>query len=161
MKRTVESELLDGDCGTPAEIAAALADLRRVNRWFGGVTTSKRLLERVVNESALRRLSTGRWQRLRGRSTGARQAGSNGEVYGCIPPCWTGRNSFAAVPDAIVGDALDLPFPPESFDLVTCSLFVHHLEPTRSSVSSGRRCEWPASHWSSTTWCAAGFTWRW
>ncbi len=34
------------------------------------------------------------------------------------------------VPDAIVGDALDLPFPPESFDLVTCSLFVHHLEPT-------------------------------
>ena len=56
MKRTVESELLDGDCGTPAEIAGALADLRRVNRWFGGVTTSERLLERVVNESALRQV---------------------------------------------------------------------------------------------------------
>ena len=30
---------------------------------------------------------------------------------------------------AVIGDALDLPFPPESFDLVTCSLLVHHFEP--------------------------------
>jgi ubiquinone/menaquinone biosynthesis C-methylase UbiE len=33
------------------------------------------------------------------------------------------------LPGVVVGDALNLPFPPESFDLVTCSLFVHHLEP--------------------------------
>jgi hypothetical protein len=56
MKRKVESELLDSDLGTPAEIAAALADIRRVNRWFGGVATSERLVQRVVDECALRRL---------------------------------------------------------------------------------------------------------
>ncbi|MGA2962165.1 MAG: hypothetical protein ABSD96_10875, partial [Candidatus Korobacteraceae bacterium] len=56
MKRTIDSELLDSDRGTPAEIAAALADIRRVNRWFGGVSTSERLVQRVVDEFALRRL---------------------------------------------------------------------------------------------------------
>jgi ubiquinone/menaquinone biosynthesis C-methylase UbiE len=33
------------------------------------------------------------------------------------------------LPEAIVGDALDLPFPPCSFDVVSCALFLHHLEP--------------------------------
>jgi hypothetical protein len=30
---------------------------------------------------------------------------------------------------AVVGDALALPFSDASFDLVSCSLFAHHLEP--------------------------------
>jgi ubiquinone/menaquinone biosynthesis C-methylase UbiE len=30
---------------------------------------------------------------------------------------------------AVVADALALPFPNVSFDLVSCSLFAHHLEP--------------------------------
>jgi ubiquinone/menaquinone biosynthesis C-methylase UbiE len=31
---------------------------------------------------------------------------------------------------AVVADALVLPFPDSSFDLVSCSLFAHHLEPS-------------------------------
>ncbi len=130
MKRTVESELLDADCGTSAEIAGALADLRRVNRWFGGVTTSERLLERVVNESTLRRfelLDVGsgsgdvplalvrRFERR-----GVRLSPTLLDQQGTHLP---------QLATAVIGDALDLPFPPESYDLVTCSLLVHHFEP--------------------------------
>jgi hypothetical protein len=31
----------------------------------------------------------------------------------------------------MVGDALALPFPPASFDFVSCGLFVHHLAPAQ------------------------------
>jgi 2-polyprenyl-3-methyl-5-hydroxy-6-metoxy-1,4-benzoquinol methylase len=34
-------------------------------------------------------------------------------------------------PRAIVGDALDLPFPKASFDFVSCGLFLHHLAPAQ------------------------------
>ena len=47
MKRIPTRELLDTDSGTPAEIAASLADLRRVNRWFGGVSTTQWMIELV------------------------------------------------------------------------------------------------------------------
>jgi SAM-dependent methyltransferase len=130
MRRKVDSELLDSDCGTPAEIAAALADLRRVNRWFGGVSTSERLVQRVVDESALRRLEL------------LDVASGSGDVPLAVASRFERRGvhlhltlldrwatHLPCVPAAIVGDALHLPFPPQSFDLVTCSLFVHHLEP--------------------------------
>ena len=41
MKRVLTPELLDTDSGTPAEVAASLGDLRRINRWFGGVATTE------------------------------------------------------------------------------------------------------------------------
>jgi len=130
MKRTVESELLDSDCGTPAEIVAALADLRRVNRWFGGVSTSERLVQRVVDESGLRRLElldvgSGSGDVPLALASRFERRG----IYLCptlLDQCATHLPRGSA---AIVGDALHLPFPPDSFDLVTCSLFAHHLEP--------------------------------
>jgi len=48
MKRIPSTELLDTDSGTPAEIAASLADLRMINRWFGGVATTLELTQRVA-----------------------------------------------------------------------------------------------------------------
>jgi hypothetical protein len=50
MKRAVIAELLDTDCGTPAEVAASLRDLRRINRWFGGVATTEDLVWRVARQ---------------------------------------------------------------------------------------------------------------
>ena len=50
MKRVVIPELLDTDCGTPSEVAASLGDLRRINRWFGGVTTTDEMIWRVARE---------------------------------------------------------------------------------------------------------------
>src|SRR5277367_23395 len=57
MKRVVIPELLDTDSGTPAEIAAALSDIRRINRWFGGVATTQSMIARVVRKHDARSLS--------------------------------------------------------------------------------------------------------
>src|SRR5207302_2824446 len=51
------SDLLDTDAGTPAEIAASLADLCRINRWFGGINTSEALIERVARRHGVCELS--------------------------------------------------------------------------------------------------------
>src|SRR5437016_11207152 len=57
MKRLPTTELLDTDAGTPAEIAASLADLCRINRWFGGINTSEALIERVARRHGVCELS--------------------------------------------------------------------------------------------------------
>src|SRR5207249_10622897 len=48
MRRVGTAEWLDTDSGTADEISATLADLRRVNRWFGGVRTMEWMLPRVA-----------------------------------------------------------------------------------------------------------------
>ncbi len=64
MHRTVAAELLDSDLGTAEEVAASLADLRVVNRWFGGIATTRSMLERVIfRQSELLR----RWRNPGGR----------------------------------------------------------------------------------------------
>src|SRR5437879_12971333 len=57
MKRLPTTELLDTDAGTPAEIAASLADLCRISRWFGGINTSEALIERVARRHRVCELS--------------------------------------------------------------------------------------------------------
>ena len=57
MKRTVIPELLDDDYGTAAEVASSLADLGRINRWFGGVRVLSRLVERVAERAGRRELT--------------------------------------------------------------------------------------------------------
>ena len=47
MRRVVIPELLDTDAGSPEEVADSLADLRWVNRWFGGVATTCSMIQRV------------------------------------------------------------------------------------------------------------------
>src|SRR4051795_9778887 len=56
-KRVDVPELLDDDLGTRDEIESSLADLRRINRWFGGITTSEHLLSRVLAETKQSTLS--------------------------------------------------------------------------------------------------------
>ena len=46
MKRQSVPELLDTDSGAPAEIAGALADLRFINRSFGGITTTEEMINK-------------------------------------------------------------------------------------------------------------------
>src|SRR5436305_11324153 len=51
MKRVATPELLDTDSGTPAEVAASLGDLRRINQWFGGIATTESLVRRVARKT--------------------------------------------------------------------------------------------------------------
>ncbi|HXE90635.1 MAG TPA: methyltransferase domain-containing protein [Terriglobales bacterium] len=128
MRRLVKPELLDSDAGTPAEVAASLADLRLVNRWFGGIRTTLQLVDRVVDSSPELSL-------LDVASASGDVPGSVAEhlarrgIRTSITLLERARSHMRANGRYVAGDALALPFADASFDLVTCSLFVHHLEP--------------------------------
>ncbi len=130
MKRVVIPELLDNDEGTPEEIEGSLADLRMINRNFGGVRTMTRLLRSVAQKHQLKTVA---WLDV---------AGASGDVA-LLSQQRLSREGIFAQPTlldrqishmnrelpAICGDALALPFADNSFDAVGCSLFAHHLEP--------------------------------
>lgn len=130
MKRVAIPELLDSDAGTPAEIQASLADLRMVNRWFGGASTMCSLVERVAEETRHRQLSF------------LDIGGATGDIPDFIQKRLARRGvHFQAVMldralshmdrklPTVAADALQLPFADNSFDLAGSSLFVHHFEP--------------------------------
>jgi ubiquinone/menaquinone biosynthesis C-methylase UbiE len=134
MKRVVTPELLDSDAATPAEVQQTLADLRRINRWFGGISTTRRMLEQVVARLGKRSSDRGALTLLDvGAGSGdvsltaARQIRPPAQIRVTLMdrmPAHLPRNGTGTV----AGDALALPFLDSSFDLVTCSLLIHHLE---------------------------------
>jgi ubiquinone/menaquinone biosynthesis C-methylase UbiE len=130
MKRVAVTELLDTDSGTPAEIASSLGDLRRINRWFGGIATTEAIIQRVAQEIKASSLSllevaagsgyvpNAARERLKGRGLQLQVT-----LLDRAPSHLNGGNR------AITGDALAIPFRNASFDLVSCTLFAHHLSP--------------------------------
>ena len=131
MKRTVTEELLDEDLGTADEIAASLSDLRRINRWFGGMRTTTGLLRRVARQSGCRQLSVLEVGAGRGDVPFAAQRALSREGVGVqitlLDRNWSHLPRNGAT--AIAGDALCLPLRDASFDVVSCSLLSHHFEP--------------------------------
>jgi len=130
MKRVVVQELLDTDAGTPREVEQSITDLRMFNRAFGGIRTMSSMLRRVAQRENVKELS---WVDV---------AGSEGFVA-LVTRKALARSGMAVHPvilyrapthmdrqlPAVCGDALALPFADDSFDVVGCSLFLHHLEP--------------------------------
>ena len=134
MQRVVTPELLDSDTGTAREIAASLSDLQRIHRWFGGVRLFCKLVETVAErehmaEFSLLDVAAGRAElpieaadRLRRQGITLHVSALDGSLA---------HIRSAGVERRFVGDALALPFADASFDLVSSSLFVHHLEPVQ------------------------------
>lgn len=130
VKRVVIPELLDSDAGTPDEIAAALEDLWRINRWFGGVSTSMALVRSVVKRSGKSDLSL---------LDVAAGSGSLSAALCCRLLQYDVRLSvllldraqshLSGARNAVVADALAIPLRDRAVDLVASSLFLHHLEP--------------------------------
>lgn len=119
--RVLKPEILDT---LPYEQArASLADLVRLNRRWGGHGTLRRLLAKVVRSNeTFSFLDVGaasgdmgacvRKNYPRARVTSLDYLASH--LAGCDGP-------------RVAADAFSLPFPPGSFDLVFCSLFLHHF----------------------------------
>jgi ubiquinone/menaquinone biosynthesis C-methylase UbiE len=130
MKRVVIPELLDTDAGTPEEVADSLADLEMFNRFYGGVSTMADLLRSVAAGRKLKSLS---WLDVAGGQgtlatrTGDALAGQGLAVRTVILD--RAETHMDSGLDSVCGDALHLPFRDNSFDVVGCCLFLHHLEP--------------------------------
>jgi ubiquinone/menaquinone biosynthesis C-methylase UbiE len=130
MRRVVTPEILDSPDCPPAEVGKSLRDLSRINRWFGGVATTRALIERVAAVTGQKHFSV------------LEVAAGFGEVPRAVARGLAGRgitveitfsdrlpSHLQAGNRSVAADGLALPFPDNAFDMVSSSLFAHHLEP--------------------------------
>jgi len=130
MQRKVASEILDSPDCPPAEVAASLGDLGRINRCLGGVATTRRLIERVAAATGRCQISVLEVAAGFGvvPKEATRQLAQRGITLDVtLLDCQ--RSHLLPGSRAVVGDALALPFAEGAFDVVCCCLFAHHLEP--------------------------------
>jgi len=138
MQRINTQEILDSDACSADETETSLRDLCRINRWFGGVATTRGLIEQVANATGLKQFSMLEVASGFGEvpKIAARQLRNKGIALEVILLDRL-RSHLLPGNHAVVADALELPFPDGAFDLVSCSLFAHHLEPAELSRFAG------------------------
>jgi ubiquinone/menaquinone biosynthesis C-methylase UbiE len=139
MQRFDAPEILDSDACLPHDAQDVLAVLGRINRWFGGVTTTQRMVNRVAQVAATKRLSllevaagSGELPEIVRQRLAQCGIALDLTLLDIAPshlPGGDGVGSHAARNRSVVGNALALPFADGAFDLVSCSLFAHHLNP--------------------------------
>jgi ubiquinone/menaquinone biosynthesis C-methylase UbiE len=132
MQRVNTQEILDSDACPPVEAAASLRDLCRINRWFGGVSTTRSMIERVASATGKKHFSV--LEVASGFGEVPKTVSEQLERKGIALDVLCLDRVRSHLPDdseqpVVVADALSLPFQDRSFDLVNCSLFAHHLEP--------------------------------
>jgi ubiquinone/menaquinone biosynthesis C-methylase UbiE len=144
MKRVIEEELLDRDQGTPEEIASSLKSLRHVNRWFGGNRTHTLLLLRVAGkmqcaEMHVLEVASGRADVLQAAAKALMRRGvalrmtllDNSSQHLPSEDDW---DRELPSPERIEGDALRIPVADGSVDVVSCCLFLHHLDEQQAAL---------------------------
>ncbi len=135
MQRVSTPEILDSATCPPCEVEASLRDICRINRWFGGVATTRSLIERVSVATGCKRFSVlevasgfGEVPKLAGEQLARRGITLEVTMLDRF------RSHLLPGNHPVVADALALPFADCSFDLVSCSLFAHHLEPAELAI---------------------------
>jgi ubiquinone/menaquinone biosynthesis C-methylase UbiE len=138
--RSEEAELLDARAHDPDELAANFRDIRRVNRLLGGTATVLRhlpaLLDRVppgqpvtvldlATGSADIPLAIHHWAARRGLTLAIIASDASDEMLALA------KEQIAGVPAMTLAnyDARAVPLPDQSFDVVLCSLSLHHFAP--------------------------------
>jgi ubiquinone/menaquinone biosynthesis C-methylase UbiE len=117
--RVIEPEILDAV--SAEEAAVNLADLRRINRWFGGHYVLRRLLREQIKQN----------DPFTFLDVGAASGDMGRVVQQAYPQCrlisldHQARNLSLASGHRVVGDAFALPV--AAVDFVHCSLFLHHF----------------------------------
>jgi len=134
MKRVVIPELLDTDSGTPADVAAALSDLRHINQWFGGIAATQSMIAQAARRlgvSSLSLLEVASGAGYVPLAAGKRMQKLGVQIHVTLLDRAHShlKNGSGNGTSAVAGDVLALPFANGSFDLVSCCLFAHHLEP--------------------------------
>ena len=139
-RRRETEELLDRAGHDPAELAANLQDIRTVNRLAGGVATVLRHLPELLSQFPSGRpvevldLATGcgdiplslvAWAERHGRPLHLTVTDRSPEILD------EAQRTLAGVPGVAftVCDARAVPMPERSFDVVLCSLSLHHFAP--------------------------------
>jgi hypothetical protein len=141
--RKAGEEWLDQDRGTPSEVASALRSLNFVNRWFGGDRTHRYLL----GEVSIGRTQLSVLEAAAGRATAlayaslslAQRRPQPVTVHATLldrqsshfPPEWP---PSLPAPTLLHSDALVIPLPAKSVDIVSCCLFLHHLSPEQAAI---------------------------
>ncbi|MFI5262050.1 MAG: methyltransferase domain-containing protein [Candidatus Limnocylindrales bacterium] len=139
-------ELLDGPLDDPVALAANLRDLRRINRWLGGVGLSRRAFEALLGDrtGSLTLLDVGTGaadipaalqgaEARRGRELHVMALDSRPEIVAAalvVTPELASRAHFRMR----VGDGRSLPDTDRSQDIVHASLVLHHLAPADAAV---------------------------
>lgn len=131
------TELMDSPGAAPGEVAGALEDLAWINRWLGGnrlVRTQLasnldgwrgpvRILDAATGYADVPR-AIARWGRGQGLSLEIEGIDRHQQILQLA------SRASAAYPEIRLrqGDALTLPHPDSSFDIVLASLILHHME---------------------------------
>ena len=138
-QRDIE-ELLDLGAGTAWERAASLADLRRLNRWLGGIAVSRRELaalarRRGLSELGLLDLGTGSADVPAALERAGPRMGVQVRAMGVDLKCEhlaIARRHVERVGARVAlacADAFRLPLADRSVDVVHSALFLHHFRP--------------------------------
>ena len=120
-RRVILPELLDD--APPAEARKSLNDLVRINRWFGGYSTLKKIFAEFV----------GRSDQFSVLDVGAASGDMGAKLQRIYPRAavtsldYRHQHLAAAASPRIVADAFRIPFRERSFDFVFSSLFLHHF----------------------------------
>jgi SAM-dependent methyltransferase len=121
-RRVIEPELLDGL--PPGEGTASLRDLERINRRWGGYSSTRKLFERATRAGeTFSVLDVGAASGDMARYIRRIRPGAVVTSFDRLP-----HHLERAGPRRVAGDAFRLPFPSGSFDFIFSSLFLHHFE---------------------------------
>lgn len=142
--RAHEEEWMDLPGQDPALVSACLDDLRRLNRFTGGISLTVFALAHLTRGLPpgvgikILDVATGGGDFPRAMAAWARRRGLRARILATdLSPEILGRAASGAPPgiEFAVADARGLPFDDGAFDVATCSLFLHHLEPDDAAAT--------------------------